>query len=434
MSSELVKPRPGEARGISAMAQKLIANEILKIAAEIRALVRGGAQILNLTIGDFKSDQFPIPELLKEGTKRALDQGHSNYPPANGVLEAREAVRELFLDRFGLDYPVEGVLLGGGARPMIAASYMCLVSPGERVVYSLPSWNNNHYSTIVGANQVELPTTEATGFFPRVEDIEPHLEGARLICLNTPQNPTGTVMKPAELERLCREIVRENERRLSKGKPVCYLLFDQVYWMLTFGDARHATPVNLVPEMARYTIFVDAISKSFAATGLRVGWGVGPSDVIERMAALLTHLGAWAPHPEQVATAALLRDKPALDAYHHHMSKGVLARLEALARGARHLAAEGLPVDSIDPEGAIYLSLRLAILGKRAPGGEIIASDEAIRGFLLREAGVALVPFQAFGVKEETGWFRASVGAVSVEDCERAMARIGDALRRLEPG
>ncbi|MBI4817979.1 MAG: pyridoxal phosphate-dependent aminotransferase [Deltaproteobacteria bacterium] len=426
-----MKKREAEHRGVSAMAKELVANEILKIAAEIRALVRDGARVLNLTIGDFKSDQFPIPDLLREETKKALDQGHSNYPPSNGILECREAVREMFLERLGLDYSIESVLIGGGARPMIAASYMCLISPGEPVVYSIPSWNNNHYSTIVGARRVEIPTTQATSFFPRVEDIEPHLGAARMICLNTPQNPTGTVMDPAELERLCRAIVAENDRRLSTGQPCCYLMFDQVYWMLTFGKSQHATPVTLVPEMARYTIFVDAISKSFAATGLRVGWAVGPEDAIERMGALLTHLGAWAPRPEQVATAALLRNREALDAYHRNMSAGVLKRLEALAKGVRRLQAEGLPLDTIDPEGAIYLSLRLDVLGKKTADGQPLSSDESIRRYLLKEAGVALVPFQAFGLATDTGWFRASVGAVSVAECELAIEKIGQAIRRL---
>src|SRR5439155_758482 len=129
------------------------------------------------------------------------------------------------------------------------------------------------------------------------------LKSARLIALNTPLNPAGTVLSPGEVVRICEAIVEENRRRdRSGGKPL-YLLYDQVYWMLTFGSARHEIPVRAVPEVARYTVFVDGISKSFAATGVRVGWCIGPHAVIGAIRDILGHVGAWAPRAEQVATA-----------------------------------------------------------------------------------------------------------------------------------
>ncbi len=422
---------PAPTHRVSAMAHELVASEILRIAGQIRGLVRDGREIINLTVGDFRSEQFPVPPLLLEGVHRALQDGQTHYPPSSGVLECRQAVQALFRDQLGLDYPVESVLIAGGARPMIAGTYLALVDPGDEVVYALPSWNNNHYCTLRGAKRVEIETTAEANFFPRVDDIAPHIRTARLICINTPLNPTGTVMEPAELEALCHAIVEENQRRAAAGERTLYLMFDQVYWMLTYRSANHVTPVGLVPEMAPYTVFVDGISKAFAATGMRVGWALGPPDLIERMAAILTHVGAWAPRAEQMATAELLADPAAIESHRATMRPEVLARLDILANGVRSLAAEGLDVEAIDPAGAIYLSLRIGAAGKTTPAGKTLDTDEDIRTYILDAAGVALVPFFCFGLGERNSWFRASVGAVSKADCETVVARLGDALRKL---
>jgi aspartate aminotransferase len=340
-------------------------------------------------------------------------------------------VQAMFEQRLGLRYPLDSVLVLGGARPAIAGTYLTLIDPGEHVIYGLPSWNNNHYTVMVGGRAIEISSDASSRFFPRAEDLRPHLEKARLVCINTPQNPTGTVIETGELEKISRLIVEENERRKSSGRRALYLVFDQVYWLLTFGEVRHHTPVELVPEIAPYTIFVDGISKGFAATGLRVGWAVGPQDVIKRMGAILTHIGAWAPRPEQIATARMLSDRAAVDAHLVHMRREVLARLELLSRSVESLHAKGYDVEAIAPQGAIYLSMRIDIRGRRTPDGKRIETDEDIREYLLHEANVALIPFNCFGVKEDGAWFRASVGAVSKTDCEAIGPRLEQALERL---
>jgi aspartate aminotransferase len=417
---------------ISQTSQMLKASEILKIAGQIKDMIRQGHKISNLTIGDFSSQQFPVPDRLLRDIKSALDEGHTNYPPAAGVLECREAVRELFQNHLGLDYPLESVLIAGGARPMIAGTYLSLVNQGEKVVYPLPSWNNNHYTTFVDAHKVEIKTTAENKFFPQFEDIEPHLTSARLICLNSPLNPTGTVVDPEELKRLGTAIVAENKRRESTGQRALFLMYDQVYWMLTHGETEHFTPVGLVPEMAAYTIFVDGISKGFAATGLRVGWAVGPKDVISRMASILTHIGAWAPRPEQIATARLLGDTPAIEEYQRTMSAKILSRLKILADGINSLSEQGHNVEAIAPQGAIYLSIRIGVAGKNTPEGKTLTTDEDIRNYLLMNANIGLIPFFCFGLEDQgTGWFRVSVGTVSDADCHHVIEKLTLALNAL---
>jgi aspartate aminotransferase len=412
-------------RGLCTMARGLVGSEILRIAAEIRAAKLRGAKICDLTVGDFSSKEFPIPAKLRDGVLRALAAGETNYPPSDGVLRLREAVRELYQARLHLDVPLEAVLVAGGSRPLIFATYAAVVEPGDVVVYPVPSWNNNHYCHLVGAKGIAITTRPEDGFLPTLELLRPHLRSARLVALNTPLNPAGTVFRTEELQRISEAIVAENRRRASAGEKPLYLLYDQVYWMLTFGGAHHETPVHLVPEMAPYTIHIDGISKAFAATGLRVGWAAGPLAVIAAMKDLLGHVGAWAPRAEQVATAEMLRDAGEMARYNAELKSNLQARLDRLHQGFSSLAAAGLPVRDIAPQGAIYLSAQFQLLGRAG-----LATNDDVRRFLLDEAGFAVVPFQAFGLEGENGWFRLSVGAVSLRDIEESLPRVEAAVRK----
>lgn len=412
---------------LSRLADGVVGSEILRIAAQVRALVAAGTPVCNLTVGDFNPAYFPIPDALLTGTRDALAAGQTNYPPSDGVPQLREAIVRFYERELGLRYPVESVLVAGGARPLLYAAYRALLDPGDVAVYSVPSWNNNHYAYLSGARGVELPVHADTNFFPTPEMIAPHIHHARLIFLNSPLNPTGTAISRAALTNIATMIVEENGRRARSGERPAYLLFDQIYWMLTFGETRHDTPVELVPEIAPYTLLLDGISKAFAATGLRVGWGVMPPRVRQRMADILGHIGAWAPKAEQMATAALLDQPAVIAAFHATMKRALAARLDALHAGFAAMRADGFPVEAIEPQGAIYLSARFNILD-RTVRGRLLRSNEDIRQLLLDEAGLAVVPFQAFGLREETGWCRLSVGAVSLEEITAAFTRLRAAL------
>ncbi len=230
------------------------------------------------------------------------------------------------------------------------------------------------------------------------------------------------MLAPEEVKRIAEAVVAENRRRDQAGEKPLYLLYDQVYWMLTFGSQRHETPVHAVPEAARYTVFVDGISKAFAATGVRVGWCIGPRAVIAALRDILGHVGAWAPRAEQVATAELLRDHASMDAYLRDHKGRLQARLDALHEGFARMARAGLPVRDIPPQGAIYLSVQFRLPGR---------TNDEVRRYLLEEAGFAMVPFQAFGLSGDNGWCRLSVGAVSLRDIEEALPRVEAALRKV---
>jgi len=417
---------------VSPMAAKLVGSEILKIAAEIRALIAQGKPVCNLTVGDFDPKQFPIPEVLRANITAAYAAHETNYPPSNGMPELRSSVQRFYERDLGLKLPIESILIASGARPVIYGIYRAVVAEGDEVLYPVPSWNNNHYVTMLGAKGVTVKCGPESRFLPTRDSLLAGLPTARLVCLNSPLNPTGTAMGKDMVLGISEAIVKENEKREKSGARPVYLMYDHIYWMLTAKGTTHHTPPELVPEMARYTIFVDGISKAFASTGVRVGWAIGPVDVIDRMSAILGHVGAWAPRAEQLATAKLLDDPSAITAYLTNLRRELAVRLDALHDGFQKLKSAGLPVDSLSPEGAIYLTVRVHPFGKKSAAiGKTLETNEDVRKHLLEAAGVGVVPFQAFGYPGETGWFRLSVGAVSPRDIEDAMPRIAEALRAL---
>jgi aspartate aminotransferase len=412
---------------VSTLGETLIGSEILKIAAEIRAMRAEGVQICNLTVGDFDPAEFRIPRVLEQRIEEGLKRGETNYPPSEGVQPLRQAVSAFYERWLGLKYPPARVLITGGSRPGIYGTFRTIVDAGDRVVYAVPSWNNNHYVHLTGAVSIPVTCGADEAFLPTPKLLEGALRGARLLCLNSPLNPAGTAFDAGTLAAICDLVLRENRRRSAAERPL-YVMYDQVYWMLTFGDTKHVDPVSLHPEMEPYTVIVDGISKAFAATGLRVGWVVGPADIVQPMSNILGHVGAWAPRAEQVATAQFLGMDDELRAYRGEITRGLETRLNALHRALMAMRADGLPVDAIAPMGAIYLSARFALNGRRTRSGATLRTNEEIRRYLLQEAGLAVVPFQAFGGTDESGWFRLSVGAVSVGEIERVMPRVRAAL------
>ena len=406
----------------STMAQGLVGSEILKIAADIRALKASGRELCNLTVGDFDPAQFRPPEQLVAGIGQALARGQTNYPPSDGLPELRKAVQGYCQREMGLVYPLDGILIAGGARPIIFGAYGTVIDPDDTVIYTVPSWNNNHYCHMVGAKGVALPVSREHNFFPTVSDLKPHLSVARLLVINSPLNPTGTAIAPKALAEITEALVAENHRREPLGQKPLFMLYDQVYWALTFGHTKHVTPVELVPKSAPYVIMLDAISKTLAATGLRVGWALAAPPLIARMRDYLGHVGAWAPKPEQVATAEFLDDTTARHVWQAQFSAQIKERLDAVYSGFAAMQRNGLPVECIEPQGAIYLSARFDLIGTR------FSKNEEIRRFVLDQAGVGIVPFQAFGLKDETGWFRLSVGAVSVKEIQAMFPRLQAAL------
>ncbi|MFD2144893.1 pyridoxal phosphate-dependent aminotransferase [Mucilaginibacter antarcticus] len=415
---------------VSALAENLRGSEIIKIAGEINELKRQGQNIANLTIGDYDSNIYPIPDELKQGIVNAYADNQTNYPPADGVLQLRESVSLFLKKRLGLTYTANEILISGGSRPLIYSAYLAVVDEGDKVVFPAPSWNNNHYCDLLKAKGIMVQTTAENNFMPTADELRPHIKGAALLALCSPLNPTGTMFNKKDLEEICDMVIAENKTRTAGEKPL-YFLYDQIYSQLTFGDNQHFDPVTLRPELRDYVIFIDGASKCFAATGVRVGWGFGPAGIINNMKAIVGHMGAWAPKAEQVAMAQYIIDDAKVDIYLNALKSRIQSSLDALHQGFQQLKADGFSVDSIAPMGAIYLTIKIEYAGKTTPEGNTLKDSVDINFYLIKEAGIAFVPFSAFGTGDNVNWFRASVGACTLQDIEHAIPRIKAALAKL---
>jgi aspartate aminotransferase len=415
---------------VSALANTLIGSEIIKIGNEVNEMKRKGAQIANLTIGDFDSAIFPIPQALEAEIVQAYHEGHTNYPPAEGILTLRETITIVLLDRYQLSYTINDILVAGGSRPLIYALYLALIDPGDKVIYPAPSWNNNHYCHLSSANGVAVATTVENNFMPTAAQLKPHLKGATLLALCSPLNPTGTMFTRQQLEEICDLVIEENKARGADEKPL-YIMYDQIYSLLTF-DRDHVGPVGLRPALKDYVIYIDGISKCLSATGVRVGWAFGPTAIIGKMKSILGHIGAWAPKAEQVAVAKYFKDKHLVDQFLNGFKTQVQASLEELYKGFQQLKKEGFNVDAVIPMGAIYLTLKIDYIGQTTPEGVMLENSADVNFYLIKAAQVALVPFSAFGNEESMPWFRASIGGCSINDIREMMPRIRQALLDLQ--
>ena len=416
---------------VSKLAENIIGSEIIKLAAEVNEKIKQGEKIYNLTIGDFNPKVFPIPTDLKQAIIDAYEDGQTNYPAADGMLELRQAVSKLLKDRGNLDYKTDEIVIAGGARPIIYAIFKALVDPGDTVVFPVPSWNNNHYTYLNNAKQVLIETSPSTKFMPTAADLKPHINTATLIALCSPLNPTGTTFRKNDLEEICDLILEENEKRELAGVKPLYLMYDQIYWELTHGETTHYNPVVLRPAMKNYTLFVDGISKSLAATGVRVGWSMGPKKVIEKIKSILTHVGAWAPKAEQLATATFLNNSASYVAFLDTIKRNINDRLVGFYHGFQGLKSDGFKVDAIAPEAAIYLTVQFSLHGQTTSDGTVLKTTQDVTKYILDEAKVALVPFYAFGASTDSSWYRLSVGTCKLEDVDSIIENLRVALKKL---
>lgn len=417
---------------VSKLAQNIIGSEIIKINADIHQLQANGKHIYNLTIGDFDSNIFPIPDALKEEIYKAYRENQTNYPPADGILSLRQQVSQLLKRKLGLEYNEQEILIAGGARPVIYAIYQTIVNPGEKVIFTVPSWNNNHYTYLANAQPIQIDTLPEHNFMPLAQDILPHIQDAALIALCSPQNPTGTVFDKSQLEKIVSLVLAENQRREKEGIKPLYVMYDQVYWELVYEPFQHFNPVSINAAMRPYTIFVDGISKSLSATGIRIGWAFGPIEVISKMKSILTHIGAWAPKAEQVATARFMANTTAYDTFVSHQKNELYKRLKLFYTGIKHLHQLNLPIDVIEPQAALYLTVKLHLRYRKSKDGKHFATSEDILKYLLEEANVALVPFYAFGSNKESEWFRLSVGTCHEKDIPEILSRFHRILENVK--
>ena len=392
---------------LSHVGNNIVGSEIIKISQQIKEISKT-KKIHNLTIGDFDSNINPIPEKLKDYIIESYNENLTNYPLSAGQLNLRQSVSEYLKKRQSINYSEDQILIGAGVRPLIYTIFKTIVDSGDNVIYPVPSWNNNHYGFLHGAVKQEIECKPENSFFPTVKDIDLSInDKTSLICICSPQNPTGRVINPETLKGICDLIVNENRVRENQvGSRPLYLFFDQIYSDLSI-DGSFVHPLLLCPEIEPYLICVDGISKSLCATGIRVGWVFGPKDIIGKMTEVFSHIGAWAPKPEQNAVSKYLNNYDDMINFVSMKTKQYSEISTKICNKIDELKQKGFRIDCQRPEGGIYVSIYL---------GESLAftNMESYTKFLINDCGIGLVPFEYFGSKTNKGWFRMSIGGVDI--------------------
>lgn len=414
---------------LSTYGENIVGSEILRISNKIKSK---SGKIYNYTIGDFDPQLYSIPDKLTELIEFFFNLKNTNYPASVGELSLRESVSLHLKRKHDIDYSPNEILIGAGVRPLIYTIFKTIIDEGEEIIYPVPSWNNNHYTFLHQGKSIKIECSSENDFFPTPNQIKTNIQNARLICLCSPQNPTGKVINPDVLKEICEIVVEENQRRMKNKEyffglevenyqPV-YLFFDQIYSDLSRIQTHH--PIKLVPQIKDFLICVDGISKSLSATGVRVGWMFGPEYFIKKAGEIFSHIGAWANKPEQIAVGYYLKQTNNIDTFISQRNQTFDTISNNICETLEKMKSEGYNVDYKKPDGAIYISMFLGYRNKFSNLDDMV-------NYLIDECNVGLVPFEYFGSTNNQGWFRLSIGTINISDISEHQLVIENMIKKL---
>ncbi len=396
---------------LSERIRSLASSPTFAIQAKAKALEAAGRDILDLSAGE---PDFLPPEGALEAARTAITSGANRYAPVAGVPALRQAVADLYNREHGLQITAGQVLVSHGGKQALSNLTQCLLGPGDEAIVLVPGWvSYAPQIQLAGATVVPVVTESDEGFQPDPDVIAAAItERTRLILLNSPNNPTGCVIDEARLRAI-------DEIAERAGVVV---VSDELYRAITFGNAPAVCHGSLRDPTLSRTVIVDAISKTWAMTGWRVGFLLGPTDVIEACARLQGHTTSGVCRVNEAAALQAITGS-------QDFLAGVLLDLEA----RRDLMVQGLQrIDGVTlevvPDGAFYVFPRVdALFGRRAPDGSVLHDAAGVAAALLDLTGVATVPGGAFG---EPRCIRLSY-ATSTQTVIEAMARLAEAVARL---
>ena len=387
----------------SAALRRVQPSATMATSAKARRLAAEGRDIIGLAAGE---PDFDTPDFVKEAAIRAIRDGLTKYTDADGAPELKRAVADKFARENGLEYAPSQVHVAPGGKAVIYNALLATLSPGDEVVIPTPYWVSYPDMTLLaGGEPVFAQATEADGFKLRPEALEAAITPrTRWLILNSPSNPSGAAYTEAELRALGEVLLRH---------PQVWVLTDDIYEHLTFDGFRFTTIAQAVPELKARTLTMNGVSKAYAMTGWRIGYAAGPEPLIRLMGKAIGQTTSNACSISQWASVAAL-DGP----------QGFMAERARVFEGRRDLVvsmlnqAAGLSCPR--PEGAFYVYPSLAgVLGKRAPSGAEIASDEDFAVALLDAEGVAVVHGAAFGLSPHFRVSYATSDAVLEDACAR---------------
>lgn len=363
------------------------------LAAIVASLRAEGREIISLNIGE---PDFSTPDSIIKATKKALDENKTRYSLVQGIKELRQGIAKKVTRDNNYEVTYENIILGNGSKHILYNIFQTIINPGEEVIIPSPYWVTFPESVkLAGGVPVFVPTKDLQLDLEAIENAV--TEKTKAIIINTPNNPTGAVYPREDLQKVV-DLAEKHD---------FYIIADEAYEMLTFDDVPHVAMASLGEKAFNRTLTVQSFSKSYCMTGFRVGYLVGPAEIVEGMNKLQSHLsGNNCTFAQYGALEALEIDQSEL--------KSMIDDLQKRRDLAYKLCKEVFP-NTIKPEGAFYLypSVKEFL-------GDKFKTDEDLAKHILMEAGVAILPGSFFGTD---GYLRFSF-AGSEENIQKAFEQI----------
>ena len=394
---------PSPSRRVSRRVGAIAESATLAVDAKAKALKAAGRPVIGFGAGE---PDFPTPAYIVEAALTAAQNPkYHKYTPAGGLPELKEAIAHKTLRDSGVSVSASQVLVTNGGKQAIYNAFATLLDPGDEVIVPAPYWTTYPESIqLAGGVPVEVVTDETTGYLASVEQLEAaRTERTKVLLFVSPSNPTGAVYSPEQVEAIGRWALEHG----------LWVLTDEIYEHLVYGDARFTSILKAVPELAEQTVIVNGVAKTYAMTGWRVGWMIGPKDVISAAANLQSHATSNVSNVAQAAAlTAVSGDLSAVA----EMRTAFDRRRLAMSRMLNEIPGVVCP----EPEGAFYVYPSVKeLLGKELRGHKPGSSAE-LASLILDEAEVAVVPGEAFGTP---GYLRLSY-ALGDEDLVEGVSRI----------
>jgi aspartate/methionine/tyrosine aminotransferase len=396
---------------VSERVKQIGASPTLRIAAKAKAMRAEGIDVIDLSIGE---PDFPTPENVKSAGIQAIRDNFTKYTENDGTPALKKAVIARFQEDFGLTYAPAEVIVSSGAKSSLFHLFQAIVDAGDEVIIPVPYWvTYPHVVKLARGRAVYVETKEEDGFVLTAEALKAHITPAtKAVILNSPSNPTGAAYTREQLQALA-EVVR--------GEDI-YVVADEIYASLVYDQFKFTSFAALGEDIKKKTILVNGPSKSYSMTGWRIGYALGPADVIAGMAKIQSHTTSNAASISQRAA------QEALNGPQFEVSKMVQEFQRRRNYGLIKLQA--MPqVSCFKPQGAFYLFPNVKAYYDKEFNGTPIRNSNGLAYYLLREANVAVVPGDSFGADD---YIRLSY-ATSMVNLEKGLDRMARALAVLQP-
>ena len=396
---------------LAARVRNVVPSATTAVSQRAAALSTSGRTIIRLSEGE---PDFDTPQHIKDAAKKAIDEGFTKYTATDGTISLKKAIAEKYRQQDGLTYALDEIIVSTGGKQVIFDAFLATVEHGDEVIIPAPYWvSYPEMVRLAGGRPVIVECGDAVAFKLTVEKLRSALTPqTKWVVLNNPNNPSGACYSAEELQLLSEELL---------AWPDVFILSDDIYEHILFDGGTHHTIVALEPALRHRTLLCNGVSKAYAMTGWRIGYGAGPRDLVAAMATVQSHSTSG---PNSIAQEAA---RVALSSPMDFLSAHLSAYDERRTKCRAWLnAIDGLSCSN--PGGAFYLfpSCR-DLIGRKTPAGNEIDSDATLATYLLEEAGVAVVPGTAFGLSP---YFRISIGE-PLERLEAACAAISKACARL---